>query len=69
MSGAEAAEQVKSAMKRLNDVANKTMEANAILNQEFYDNIRENNEIVEKLTKVILRFLGFNLYLLRLTSG
>ncbi|XP_028407647.1 laminin subunit alpha-like [Dendronephthya gigantea] len=50
-SGAEAAEEVKQSVKRLDDITNKINETKSILNQDFYDNVRENNRKLEKLSQ------------------
>ena len=39
-------------MERLDEIANKTSETNSILNKEFYDIVKRNNEELEELRKV-----------------
>lgn len=50
--GAEALEQVQESVKRLNSITEEINQTKSILSQEFYDNVRDNDQKLEELTKV-----------------
>ncbi|CAB4045988.1 Hypothetical predicted protein, partial [Paramuricea clavata] len=50
-SGERAVEQVKQSMRRLDNITAKINEANSILSQDFYNNVRDNDQTLELLSK------------------
>ena len=52
-SGEQAVEQVKQSMRRLDNITAKINEANSILSQDFYDNVRDNDQTLELLSQVM----------------
>ena len=51
-SGADAVKQVEQSVSRLDNIKEKINETNSILNQDFYNNVKKNDETLEELSKV-----------------
>ena len=54
-SGAEAVQQVQESVRRLDGITEEINQTRSILTKEFYDNVRDNDQTLEALSKVTSR--------------